>query len=77
MLAQPDRVPETAQSYVNFVLGLSADLPSLLEERRGSQNKSAHSPFHVYPFTGTDHCRPVKQAVSADKGMILNAVLAI
>ena len=23
------------------------------------------------------HCRPVKQAVSADKGMILNAVLAI
>jgi hypothetical protein len=24
-----------------------------------------------------DHCRPVKQAVSADKGMILNAVLAI
>jgi hypothetical protein len=26
---------------------------------------------------GLDHCRPVKQAVSADKGMILNAVLAI
>jgi hypothetical protein len=24
-----------------------------------------------------NHCRPVKQAVSADKGMILNAVLAI
>jgi hypothetical protein len=24
-----------------------------------------------------DRCRPVKQAVSADKGMILNAVLAI
>jgi hypothetical protein len=22
------------------------------------------------------HCRPVKQAVSADKGMILNAILA-
>jgi hypothetical protein len=28
-------------------------------------------------FTKSSHCRPVKQAVSADKGMILNAVLAI
>jgi hypothetical protein len=25
----------------------------------------------------TIHCRPVKQAVSADKGMILNTILAI
>ena len=25
----------------------------------------------------SSHCRPVKQAVSADKRMILNAVLAI
>jgi len=27
-------------------------------------------------ITNQLHCRPVKQAVSADKGMILNAVLA-
>jgi hypothetical protein len=28
------------------------------------------------PVYGQAHCRPVKQAVSADKGMILRAILA-
>jgi hypothetical protein len=34
-------------------------------------------PFFAYVTYILHHCRPVKQAVSADKGMILNAVLAI
>jgi hypothetical protein len=28
------------------------------------------------PTIRSNHCRPVKQAVSADKGMILRAILA-
>jgi hypothetical protein len=34
-------------------------------------------PVTTYQVISFSHCRPVKQAVSADKGMILNAVLAI
>jgi hypothetical protein len=40
MAAQPDRVPETAQAYVNFVLGLSAVLPVLPAVHQKNRNKS-------------------------------------
>jgi hypothetical protein len=42
--------------------------PTRTHSKPSAQTLSHHS---------QSHCRPVKQAVSADKGMILNAVLAI
>jgi hypothetical protein len=46
---------------------MSGSSGSVVEETNG---------FDIIIDDGSHHCRPVKQAVSADKGMILRAILA-
>jgi hypothetical protein len=75
--ASPGRAVAKRIDFAAFRQTTNGVALTFFEAKRYDNSELRAQPDKTPKVVKQIHCRPVKQAVSADKGMILNAVLAI